>query len=146
MQFTNSSLEKLAKNLSKNDFECLIQEFGSENLQLLKQKDAYPYKYMNGLKDFLRKNYLMKVFYSYLKDVHTTDKEYLTCIQIWSKFSLKNMVDYHDHYLEKGVLLLAGVFEKFINTCLRFCKFSWIKLSCKVKNDWNKIGTNFKHT
>ena len=146
MQFTNSSLEKLAKSLSENDFKCLIQESGSENLQFLKQKDAYPYEYMSSLKDFLRKNYLIKVFYSYLKDAHTTDKEYLTYIQIWSKFSLKNMGDYHDHYLEKDVLLLAGVFETLIKTCLRFCKFSWIKLSCKVKNDWNKIATNFKHT
>ena len=32
------------------------------------------------------------------------------------------MVDYHDHYLKKDVLLLAGVFKKFINTCLRFYK------------------------
>ena len=29
------------------------------------------------------------------------------------------MVDYHDHYLKKDVLLLA-VFEKFIDTCLKF--------------------------
>ena len=30
------------------------------------------------------------------------------------------MGDYHDHYLKKDVLLLADVFEKFINTCLKF--------------------------
>ena len=30
------------------------------------------------------------------------------------------MGDYHDHYLEKDVLLLADVFEKFIDTCLKF--------------------------
>ena len=30
------------------------------------------------------------------------------------------MGDYHDHYLKKDVLLLAGVFEKFIDTCLKF--------------------------
>ena len=28
--------------------------------------------------------------------------------------------DYHDHYLEKDVLLLADVFERFIGTCLKF--------------------------
>ena len=31
MQFMNSNLEKLVKNLSGNDFKCLIQEFGSKN-------------------------------------------------------------------------------------------------------------------
>ena len=33
---------------------------------------------------------------------------------------MKNMGDYHDHYLRKDVLLLAGVFEKFIDTRLKF--------------------------
>ena len=33
---------------------------------------------------------------------------------------MKNMSDYHDHYLKKDVLLLADVFEKFIDTCLKF--------------------------
>ena len=28
------------------------------------------------------------------------------------------MADYHDHYSKKDVLLLADVFEKFIDTCL----------------------------
>ena len=30
------------------------------------------------------------------------------------------MDNYHDHYLKKDVLLLADVFEKFIDTCLKF--------------------------
>ena len=33
---------------------------------------------------------------------------------------MKNMGDYHNHYLKKDVLLLADVFEKFIDTCLKF--------------------------
>ena len=43
MQFMNSSLKKLVKNLSDNDFKHLTQEFDSKHLELLKQKDDYPY-------------------------------------------------------------------------------------------------------
>ena len=32
---------------------------------------------------------------------------------------MKNMGDYHDHYLKKYILL-GDVFEKFIDTCLKF--------------------------
>ena len=42
MQFMNSSLDKLVNNLSDEVFKYLVEEFDSENLVLLKQKDAYP--------------------------------------------------------------------------------------------------------
>ena len=51
-QFMNFSLDKLVKNLSDEDFKYLVEEFGSENLELLKQKDAYPYEYMNSFGRF----------------------------------------------------------------------------------------------
>ena len=64
---------------------------------------------------------------------------------------MKNMGDYHDHYLKKNVLLLADVFEKFIDTCLKFygldpCHFyfSWIKLGCDFINDWYEVRKNFR--
>ena len=52
MQFINSSLDKLVKNLSNNDFKYLTEEFGSENLEHLKQKGTYPYEYMDSFKRF----------------------------------------------------------------------------------------------
>ena len=52
MQFMNSSLEKLVKNLTENDFNYLTKEFGSKNLELLKQKRTYLYEYMNSFKRF----------------------------------------------------------------------------------------------
>ena len=52
MQFMNSSLDKLAKNLSDKDFKYLIEEFGSKNLELLKQKGAYPYEYTESFEKF----------------------------------------------------------------------------------------------
>ena len=53
-------------------------------------------------------------------DGHISREDYLTCKKIWNGFNMKNMGYYHDHYLKKDVLLLAGVFEKFIDTCLKF--------------------------
>ena len=36
MEFMNSSLEKLVKNLLENDFKFLTEEFGSKNLEMLR--------------------------------------------------------------------------------------------------------------
>ena len=44
MQFLDSNLDKLVKNLSDEDFEYLVEEFGPKHLELFKQKGAYPYK------------------------------------------------------------------------------------------------------
>ena len=43
MQFMNSSLHSLVKNLSDNDFKYLSEEFSGEFLKLVKQKGVYPY-------------------------------------------------------------------------------------------------------
>ena len=36
MQFVDSTLDKLVKKLSDEDFKYLVEEFGPENLELLK--------------------------------------------------------------------------------------------------------------
>ena len=52
MQFMNSSVDKLVKHLSDEDFKYLVEEFDSKHLKILKQKGAYPYEYMNSFKRF----------------------------------------------------------------------------------------------
>ena len=49
MQFVNSNLDKLFPG---EDFKYLVADFDSENLELLKQKGAYPYEYMDSFKKF----------------------------------------------------------------------------------------------
>ena len=131
MQFMNSSLDKLVKNLVDEDFEYLVKEFGFKHLEILKQKGTYPYEYMNSFKRFNEEKLpARKYFFSSTKkgkidedgkisDGHISIEDYLTCEKIWNKFKMKNMGDYHDHYLKKDALLLAHVFEKFIDTCLK---------------------------
>ena len=54
---------------------------------------------------------------------------------------MKNVSDYRDHYLQKDVLLLNDVFEKFIDMCLKYYRldpchyFSSPGLRSYVKND-----------
>ena len=48
MQFMNSSLEKLVKNLSDNDFKYLTKELISKKPGLLKPKSAYPNEYTDS--------------------------------------------------------------------------------------------------
>ena len=98
MQFMNFSLDKIVKNSSHEEFKYLVEEFGSENLELLKQKGAYPYEYVNSFERFNEKKLLArKYFYSSTKDGkigdngkisdgHVSAKDYLTCEKIWDKF------------------------------------------------------------
>ena len=55
MQFMNSSLYSLVKNLSDNNFKYLSEEFSGKFLRLAKQKGVYPYEYMDSLKKFFSK-------------------------------------------------------------------------------------------
>ena len=87
----NSSLKKLVKNLSDDDFKYLNEECGSENLELFKQKDAYPYEYIGSSKRYgEEKLHDRERFYSSVKDGttidsgekldgHISDEDYLTC-------------------------------------------------------------------
>ena len=111
MQLMNSSLDKLLKNLVDKDFKYLVKKFGSKNLELLKQKGAYPYEYMNSFKRFNEdKSCARKYFYSSTKNKkiiedgkishgHVCIEDYMVYERIWDKFKMKNMGDYHDHYL-----------------------------------------------
>ena len=66
MQFMNSSLEKLVRYLADDDFIYLTEEFGSKNLEVLKQKGAYVYEHMAVLKDLMKKNCLTESVFTAL--------------------------------------------------------------------------------
>ena len=41
-------------------------------------------------------------------------------MDVWNPSKINTMGDYHDLYLKTNVLLLADVFEKFVNKCLDY--------------------------
>ena len=59
-------------------------------------------------------------FFSSSKDVCISEKDYLKAADIWNVFKMNSMGDYLDLYLKTDFLLLADVFEKFINTYLDY--------------------------
>ena len=121
MQFINSSLDSLVKNLMNEGFKYLSETFSGKFLELVKEKGVHPYEYMNSLKKFSEDRLPDKCeFFSSLKDESINEKDYERAKNVWNAFKMKTMGDYHDLYLKTDVLLLADIFEKFIKTCLNY--------------------------
>ena len=121
MQFMNCSLDKLVNNLSDEDCKYLTEEFSDEQLKLVKEKGIYPYEYLSSFKIFNEDELPEKSkFFSSLKGSEINEKEYERTVNVWKLFKIKSLGQYHDLYLKTDVLLLAGVFEKFIKTCLNY--------------------------
>ena len=51
-QFLSSSLDRLDKNLGKDEFKYFSQEFDNNVLDFVKQKGFYPCENMTGFKKF----------------------------------------------------------------------------------------------
>ena len=59
-------------------------------------------------------------FYSFLIDTKVTDKKYEHVINVWEKFEMETMNNYHDLGLKCDMLLLANVFGKIRNNSLDY--------------------------
>ena len=117
MQFINSGLDSLLKNLSDNDFKYLSEKFTGELFELVKEKGVYPYEYINSSKKFSEDKLPDKwEFFNSLKDKYISQR----ANNVWNAFKMKTMSDYHDLYFKKYVFLLTDVCEKFIKTCLDY--------------------------
>ena len=119
-QFMASSLAKLADNLPENKFISTKEYFPDENqFRLMRAKGVYPYDYMDSISK-LNETKLpeREDFYSLLTDEDIND--YRHAEEVWNTFGIKNMGEYHDLYLGSDILLLAGVFENFRETCLLY--------------------------
>ena len=78
IQFMNSSLDSLVKNLSNNDFKYLSEKFSGKFLELVEEKGVYPYEYMDSFKKFSEDKLPDKCeFFNSLKDECISEKEYV---------------------------------------------------------------------
>ena len=118
-QCLSSSLERVVENLGENDLKHLSQEFNYRLLGLIRQKEFYPYKYMNDFEKFKEQLPSKGKFYISLTGKKITDEDYENVFKVWNKFVTKTVKDNHDLYLKIDALLLVHVFEKFRISCLK---------------------------
>ena len=86
----------------------------------LLRKGVYPYEYMDELNKFDEKELPVKEsFYSNLKMEDISDTDYKHANNVFKKFDIKNLGEYHDLYVRSDTLLLADVFENFRNACMK---------------------------
>ena len=114
------TIEVLVNNLPKNGFKNISKHFTPEQVELIKQKEFYPYEYMDTEEKFNNtKLPPREAFYSKLSGRGITEKNYKHACNVWNTFKMKTFKDYHKLYNITDVLLLADVFENFRNLCLK---------------------------
>ena len=143
-QFLATSLDELSGNLPKktqeekessfNNIFTQFKNYSPEQINLLLQKGEYPYEYFTAKSDEKWCNKFdetqlppIEEFYSSLRGSSISNKKYEHAQNVWNKFNMKSLGDYHDLYLMTDVLLLADVFENFRDTMLKYYKLdpSW---------------------
>ena len=84
------------------------------------RKVVYPYEYMDNWERFNETSLPSKEsFYSNLNMEDIDDIDYRHGNNVFNKFKLNNLGDYHDLYVQSDTLLLADVFENFRDMCLK---------------------------
>ena len=87
---------------------------------LLLRKGVYPYEYMDNWERFNETSLPSKEsFYSNLNLEGIDDIDYRHGNNVFNKFKLNNLGDYHDLYVQSDTSLLADVFENFRDMCLK---------------------------
>ena len=119
-KFMALSLEKLVKNLSEDDFKNLEKYFTPEQVKVLKQKGFFPYDYLDSIEKLKETTPPpQEAFYSKLKCKGINNYNYKHVLNVWKTFKMKTFKDFLSVYNTTDVLLLADVFEKFRDVCLK---------------------------
>ena len=113
--FVSSSLDSLVKNLGKDDYKYLSQEFNSNVRVLARQKGFYPYENMNNFEKFKGQLTSKEKLYSSLISKKITDKEYQHVLKVWDRFEMKARKYFYDFQLNCDALLVADERWSFLN-------------------------------
>ena len=87
---------------------------------MLLRKGVYQYEYIDSWERFNETTLPnKKAFYSKLNLEDITDEDYIHPQKVFEEFKLKNLVEYHDLFVQSDTLLVSDVFENFKNKCIK---------------------------
>ena len=112
-EFNKELLERFANTYKfcNNDLNKFI---------MLLRKGVYPYEYIDGWDKFNEKVLPGKEsFYSNLTLENISETDYAHANNVFKKFYINNLGEYHDLYVRSDTLLLADIFENFRQSCLK---------------------------
>ena len=112
-EFNKELLERFA-----NTYKCCNNDINK--FIMLLRKGVYPYEYIDGWDKFNEKIIPSKeLFYSNLTLENISETDYAHANNVFKKFNIKNLGEYHDLYVRSDTLLLADIFENFRQSCLK---------------------------
>ena len=119
----NKDLIKKFKNtcsFSNNDTTGSSSSERINKFVLLLRKGVYPYEYVDNWERFSELSLPSKKdFYSNLNMEDISDTDYRHANNVFKRFKLENLGDYHDLYVQSDTLLLADVFNNFRDMCIK---------------------------
>ena len=87
---------------------------------ILLRKGVYPYEYMDAWDKFNEKVLPGKEsIHSNLTSENITKTDYAHANNVFKKFNINNLGEYHDLYVKSDTLLLGDIFENFRQSCLK---------------------------
>ena len=87
---------------------------------MLLRKGVYPYEYIDEWDKFNEKVLPGKEsFYSNLTLENISEIDYPHANNVFKKFNINNLGEYHDLYVRSDTLLLADIFKNFRQSCLK---------------------------
>ena len=115
-------------------------EFCNKDLNkfiLLLRKGVYPYEHMDNWERFNETSLPNKEsFYSNLNMENIEDIDYRHGNNVFKRFKLNNLGEYHDLYVQSDTLLLADVFENFRKKCLEVYELDPIQFLSLPRLAW----------
>ena len=111
-EFNKELIERFANTYKfcDNDLDKFI---------MLLRKGVYPYVYIDEWDKFNEKVLPGKEsFYSNLTLENISETDYAHANNVFKKFNINNLGEYHDLYVRSDTLLLADIFENFRQSCL----------------------------